>query len=53
MIKPRVGEWFAVLFAVAIIYVLVRPSSNAAQFVAAIGRLGRVLVETATSVTRQ
>ena len=31
------GDWIGILFVVAIVYVLVRPSSKAAQTVAAIG----------------
>lgn len=46
------GEWFMLLFIVAIVYVLVRPRSNAAQFVAAVGKFGRALVEQATDVAK-
>jgi superfamily II DNA or RNA helicase len=50
--KAFAGDWFALLFIVAIIYVLVRPDSNAAQFVQAIGRFGRALVASATDTAR-
>lgn len=48
----KVGEWFTLLFIVTIIYVLVRPRSNAAQFVQAAGKFGRALVETATDTAK-
>jgi hypothetical protein len=50
--KKAAGDWFALLFVLAIIYVLVRPSSNAAQFVQAVGRFGRALVASATDTAR-
>lgn len=50
--KGRVGEVFAIAFVVAIVYVLVRPSSNAAQFVQAVGRFGRALVGAATDTAK-
>jgi hypothetical protein len=46
--KVRPGDWFAVLFVVAVVYVLVRPKSNAAQFIAAIGAFLRALVKQVT-----
>lgn len=52
MNKKWFGEWFALLFVVTIIYVLVRPRSNAAQFVQAIGKFGRALVATATDTAK-
>jgi preprotein translocase subunit YajC len=45
--KP--GEVITLVFLVAIVYVLVRPQSKAAQLVQALGVLGRRLVTTATS----
>ncbi len=48
----RVGEWFAWLFVVAVVYVLVRPQSNAAQFVQVLGKFGRKLVSTATDIAK-
>jgi hypothetical protein len=51
--KFRFGEWFALLFVVAIIYVLVRPSSNAAQLVAAVGTFGRALLRNATDLANR
>lgn len=50
--KGRVGEWFAWLFVLGIVYVLVRPSSNAAQFVQILGKFGRKLVATATDIAK-
>lgn len=52
MKRRGAGDWFAVLFVVGVVYVLVRPSSNAAQFVAAIGKFGRALVSTATDIAK-
>jgi len=46
------GEWFTWLFIVAVVYVLVRPQSNAAQFVAAAGKFGRALVSSATDIAK-
>jgi hypothetical protein len=48
----RIGEWFTLLFILTIIYVLVRPRSNAAQFIQAIGKFGRALVATATDTAK-
>lgn len=50
--KAKIGEWFSLLFIVTIIYVLVRPRSNAAQFIQAIGKFGRALVATATDTAK-
>jgi hypothetical protein len=46
------GEWVAALFVVAVVYVLVRPNSQAAQLVDAFGRLLISLVQTATGANR-
>lgn len=46
--KVRVGDWFAILFVVTVVYVLVRPKSNAATFIAAVGGFLRALVKSAT-----
>lgn len=48
----RIGDWFAILFVVTVVYVLVRPKSNAAQFIAALGRFLRALVATATDTAK-
>lgn len=50
--RVRVGDWFAILFFVAVVYVLVRPSSNAAQFIAALGGFLRSLVKTVTDTAK-
>lgn len=42
------GDWLGVLFIVAVIYVLVRPRSRAAQLVEALGAMVVALVRTAT-----
>jgi len=49
----RVGDWVAVFFTVTIIYVLVRPSSNAAQFVQAVGQFAVSLVKTVTDTAKK
>lgn len=46
--RGRAWDWVAILFVIAVVYVLVRPRSNAAQFVAALGQFGRALIKTAT-----
>lgn len=43
-----VGDWFALLFVVTIIYVLVRPKSKAAELVEAFGAMTTEMVKTAT-----
>lgn len=48
----RAGEWFGLLFTVAVVYVLVRPKSNAAQFISAIGGFLRAIVKTATDTAK-
>lgn len=48
MKKLRTGEWFGLLFALAVVYVLVRPSSAAAQLVDLVGRTGVAIVRRAT-----
>lgn len=50
--RIRAGEWFAIFFVLVIVYVLVRPKSNAAQFVAALGGFLRSLVRTATDTAK-
>lgn len=50
--KRRTWDWVAVLFTVTIVYVLVRPSSNAAQFIAAVGKFLRALVKSATDTAK-
>lgn len=48
----RVGEWFAILFVVAIFYVIVRPNSKAAELVQTLGRFLSALVSTATDTAK-
>jgi hypothetical protein len=47
----KFGDWLAVFFVLAIVYVLVRPRSKAAQLVQAIGTLGTALVRRATDIS--
>lgn len=46
----RAGDVLALLFLVAVAYVLVRPQSGAAQLVGAMGQAGVALVKRATSI---
>lgn len=46
----RPGDWFLVLFIVTAVYVLVRPSSKAADLVTALGTLGTAMVKRATDI---
>ncbi len=46
----RIGEWFTVLFFVAIIYVLVRPRSKGAETVELFSKAAVALVRTATDI---
>jgi UPF0716 family protein affecting phage T7 exclusion len=39
MIKGFIGDWIGLLFLVAIVYILVRPQSKAAQLVDAVGHM--------------
>lgn len=48
----KTGDIFAVLFVVGCVYVLVRPSSKAAELVSALGKFGRALVATATDIAK-
>ncbi len=43
-------DWLALLFVVAIVFVLVRPQSKAAETVEAIGAMMTALVRSATDV---
>lgn len=45
-----IGDWFALLFVAAIVYVLVRPQSMAAQTVGAIGDMVTAMVRAATDL---
>jgi len=45
-----IGDWLALIFVVTIIYLLVRPRSQAAQTVDAIGDLVTEIVRRATDV---
>lgn len=44
------GDWLALVLVVAIVYLLVRPSSKAAEMVDAFGRLMIGLVKSATDL---
>jgi len=46
----RIGDWLGLLFVAAIIYVLVRPQSRAAELVEAVGRMLIALVASATDL---
>lgn len=46
----KVGQWFGLLFVLAIVYVLVRPRSGAAQLVSAFGTFGTAVVRRATDI---
>jgi hypothetical protein len=48
----RIGDWLGLLFVVTIIYILVRPSSKAAEMVDAAGRLLVALVRSATDIAQ-
>lgn len=48
--KLRTGDWFGLLFAVAVLYVLVRPQSKAAEVIAAGFKLMRALVRRAADL---
>lgn len=50
--RARVGDWIALWFFVVIVYVLVRPSSKAAQLVAALGKFGRALISSAVGAPK-
>lgn len=44
------SDWFGLLFVVAVVYVLVRPSSKAAELVDAVGSLMLALTRRATDL---
>lgn len=48
--RLRTGDWFGLLFVVAILYVLVRPQSKAADLAAAVFKLMRALVRRAADL---
>jgi hypothetical protein len=53
MAKPwgvRAGDVFGLLFVVAVVYILGRPASGAAQLVQAMSQAGVALVKRATSI---
>lgn len=50
MSNLRTGDWFGLLFAVAVLYVLVRPQSKAADLVSALFKLMRALVRRAADL---
>jgi hypothetical protein len=45
-------DWIGLLFIVAVVYILVRPSSKAAEMVDAAGRLLVALVRSATGLVQ-
>lgn len=49
----RVADWIGLLFVVAIIYVLVRPSSKAGELVEAVGTMLRSIVSAATDIANE
>lgn len=46
------ADWIGLLFIVAVVYILVRPSSKAAEMVDAAGRLLVALVRNATGLAQ-
>lgn len=48
--KFQISDWLGLLFVVAIVYVLVRPSSKAASFVDAVGNMVVGMVRRATDL---
>lgn len=52
MARLRLGDWFGLLFFVAILYVLVRPQSNAAQLIQYLGSFLKALVSSATDTAK-
>lgn len=50
--NTRAWDWLAVFFMLTLVYVLVRPKSQAAQFVQAAGRFGRALVAQVTDTAK-
>ncbi len=48
--KLRLGDWFALMFFVVILYVLVRPSSKANELIKAFTDATTALVKTATDL---
>jgi preprotein translocase subunit YajC len=52
MPRLRIGEWFTIVFIVAIFYVLVRPQSKAAELLTAVGQLLKALVSTVTDTAK-
>lgn len=46
----KFGQFIGLLFVLAIVYVLVRPRSGAAQLVQAFGRAGVAIVRRATDI---
>lgn len=45
-----IGDWFALVFIVAVVYVLVRPQSKAAELVGAITDMVTAMVKSATDL---
>lgn len=52
MPRFKFGEWFAILFVVTIVYVLVRPNSKAADFIGAVGSFAKAVVAQATDTAK-
>lgn len=47
----KIGQWFGLLFLLAVVYVLVRPRSGAAQLVAGAGAAAVAIVRRATDMS--
>jgi hypothetical protein len=50
VIRGFVGDWFGLFFIVALIYLLVRPGSKAAETVGAVGGMLVAIVRQATDI---
>lgn len=48
--RALIGDWLGLLMVVALIYILVRPSSKAAEFVDALGDMLVAMVRRATDI---
>lgn len=46
----RIGQWLGLVFVVAIIYMIVRPQSTAAQAVSNLGKMAVAMVRRATDL---
>lgn len=50
MNRAAIGEWITVIFFVAMLYILVRPRSNGAEFVKAFGTAMTAIVKNAADL---